>query len=202
MRFLTQQKIVLASGNRGKVAEFQALLRDCNIVPQSELGVVECEETGASFVENAILKARNAALQSGLPALADDSGLVVDVLDGAPGVISARYAGVGATDQDNINKLLRALGGVKDNQRTARFVCVLVYMRHADDPCPIIAQASWEGCIVDTALGENGFGYDSVFWVAEQQCTAAQLSPEIKNTLSHRRQALTMLITLLKNNRI
>jgi XTP/dITP diphosphohydrolase len=196
------QKIVLATGNLGKVQEFQAILQHIAIVPQSELGVQECEETGASFVENAIIKARNAALQCGLPALADDSGLVVDALGGAPGVFSARYAGVAASDQDNINKLLQALQGVADSGRSARFICVLVYLRHANDPCPIIAQGSWEGRIVDQAAGENGFGYDPVFWVAGQHCTSAQLPPAVKNALSHRGQALNRLMALIKTSGI
>jgi XTP/dITP diphosphohydrolase len=202
MIFPGQQNIVLATGNLGKVKEIQAILQHTAIVPQSELGVQECEETGASFVENAIIKARNAALQCGLPAIADDSGLVVDALGGAPGVISARYAGVAASDQDNISKLLQALQGVAGLERSARFICVLVYLRHANDPCPIIAQGSWEGRIVDQAAGENGFGYDSIFWVAEQQCTSAQLPPTVKNMLSHRGKALNSLMALIKTSGI
>lgn len=202
MIFSVPQNIVLASGNLGKVREFQAILQSAHIVPQSEYGVVECEETGATFVENAILKARNAALHCKAAAIADDSGLVVDVLDGTPGVISARYAGMGASDQDNIAKLLQALKGIPDAQRSARFICVLVYLRHADDPCPLIAQGTWEGRIIDHAAGDNGFGYDPIFWLPEQSCTSAQLTPAEKNTLSHRGQALNTLTTLMKNSGI
>ncbi len=188
------RQIVLASSNTGKIREIQALLAGYTIVPQSAFNVVECEETGLTFVENAILKARNAARQSQLPAIADDSGLVVDALDGAPGVFSARYAGIGASDQDNIEKLLRELQDVPDQQRSARFICVMVFMTHADDPCPIIAQGVWEGRILTHAVGENGFGYDPVFWVPEQNCASAELAPAVKNSLSHRGKALKDLI--------
>jgi XTP/dITP diphosphohydrolase len=199
MILATQHPIVLASGNQGKVKEFQAILQHA-IKPQSEFGVTECEESGVTFIENALLKARNAALHCQMPAIADDSGLVVDALGGAPGVISARYAGVGSSDQDNNTKLLLALKDFPIEQRSARFICVLVYLRHADDPCPIIAQGSWEGHIVDHAAGDNGFGYDPIFWVPEQQCTSAQLPPAVKNALSHRGQALNMLMRLLKTS--
>lgn len=182
--------IVLASGNAGKIREIQAILQNDRILPQSQFNVVEPEETGSTFVENAIIKARNAARHCNLPAIADDSGLVVDALHGAPGVISARYAGVGASDQANLDKVLRELEGVADQQRTARFICVLVYLRHADDPTPIIAQGVWEGRILQRAIGENGFGYDPIFWVEQHQCSSAQLAPEQKNALSHRGQAL------------
>jgi len=198
MSFSTLQKIVLASGNPGKIREIQAILAEHPIVPQSEFNVVDVEETGATFVENAILKARNAALHCQLPAIADDSGLVVDALNGAPGVISARYAGVGASDRDNVDKLLRELDGVPDELRTARFICVMVFMEHAYDPCPVIAQGVWEGRILDHAVGENGFGYDPVFWVPEQQCASAQLPAVVKNSLSHRGKALKILTTLIK----
>ncbi|WP_394753178.1 RdgB/HAM1 family non-canonical purine NTP pyrophosphatase [Crenothrix sp.] len=200
MILATQHTIVLASGNQGKVKEFQAILQDNTIRPQSEFGVTECEESGVTFIENALLKARNAALHCQMPAIADDSGLVVDALGGAPGVISARYAGVGASDQDNNTKLLLALKDFPIEQRSARFICVLVYLRHANDPCPIIAQGSWEGHIVDHAAGDNGFGYDPIFWVPEQQYTSAQLPPAVKNALSHRGQALNMLMRLLKTS--
>lgn len=196
--FSNTQKIVLASGNPGKIKEIQALLAGHPIVPQSTFNVVECEETGTTFVENAILKARNAALHCKLPAIADDSGLVVDVLDGAPGVISARYAGIGATDQDNLQKLLQELEGVPEHQRSARFICVMVFMEHALDPCPILAQGVWEGRIMTHAQGSNGFGYDPVFWVPGQHCASAELSPDLKNALSHRSQALKQLIDLMK----
>lgn len=186
-------EIVLASGNLGKIREIQAILQNDKILPQSQFNVVEPDETGSTFVENAIIKARNAALHCQRPAIADDSGLVVDALNGAPGVISARYAGVGASDQANLEKLLVELQGVPFAQRAARFICVMVYLRHANDPTPIIAQGVWEGLILDHAVGENGFGYDPVFWVAEHQCSSAQLAPEQKNALSHRGQALRLL---------
>ena len=198
MTFSTLQKIVLASGNPGKIREIQAILAEHPIVPQSAFNVADAEETGATFVENAILKARNAALHCQLPAIADDSGLVVDALNGAPGVISARYAGVGAGDRGNLDKLLRELEGVPDELRTARFICVMVFMEHAYDPCPVIAQGVWEGRILDHAAGENGFGYDPVFWVPEQLCTSAQLPEAVKNSLSHRGQALKSLTALIK----
>jgi XTP/dITP diphosphohydrolase len=198
MTFSTLQKIVLASGNPGKIREIQAILADHPIVPQSAFNVVDVEETGSTFMENAILKARNAALHCQLPAIADDSGLVVDALNGAPGVISARYARVGASDQDNMDKLLRELKGIPAELRTARFICVMVFMEHAHDPCPVIAQGVWEGRILDHAVGENGFGYDPVFWVPERNCASAELPPDVKNSLSHRGQALKALTTLIK----
>ncbi len=185
--------IVLASGNPGKIREIQAILQNDNILPQSQFNVVEPEETGATFIENAIIKARNAALHCNLPAIADDSGLAVDALGGAPGVISARYAGVGATDQANLDKLLADMLEVPDAERSARFICVMVYLRHAYDPTPIVAQGVWEGRILREAVGENGFGYDPVFWVEQYQCSSAQLAPELKNALSHRAQALRAL---------
>jgi len=190
--------IVLASGNPGKIREIQAILKGNPIVPQSAFNVIDAEETGTTFVENAILKARNATLHCKLPAIADDSGLVVDALNGAPGVLSARYAGTGASDQDNLNKLLRELEGVPDELRTARFICVMVFMEHANDPCPVIAQGVWEGRILDHAVGKNGFGYDPVFWVPEQNCASAELPAAVKNALSHRGQALRHLTTLIK----
>lgn len=186
-------RIVLASGNAGKIREIQAILQDIEIVPQSKFDIAEPDETGTTFVENAIIKARNAAHHSGLPAIADDSGLVVDALHGAPGVISARYAGAGAGDQANLDKVLDELRGVPDDQRSARFICVMVYMRHADDPTPVIAQGVWEGRILHQAIGSNGFGYDPVFWVEQYQCSSAQLAPDVKNALSHRGQALRLL---------
>ncbi|WAR45311.1 RdgB/HAM1 family non-canonical purine NTP pyrophosphatase [Methylomonas rapida] len=185
--------IVLASGNPGKIREIQAILQNDNILPQSHFNVVEPEETGLTFVENAIIKARNAALHCQLPAIADDSGLVVDALNGAPGVISARYAGVGASDQANLDKLLHDMQGIPSERRTARFICVMVYLRHAADPTPLIAQGAWEGVILPQAIGENGFGYDPVFWLEDHQCSSAQLAPETKNQLSHRGQALRLL---------
>lgn len=198
MTFSSLQKIVLASGNLGKIREIQAILSGHPIVPQSEFNVIDAEETGTTFVENAIIKARNAALHCGLPAIADDSGLVVDALDGAPGVISARYAGVGANDRANLDKLLRELEGVPESQRTARFICVMVFMEHANDPCPVVAQGVWEGRILTQAVGANGFGYDPVFWVPSHNCSSAELPPEVKNSLSHRGQALKILTEQIK----
>jgi XTP/dITP diphosphohydrolase len=185
--------IVLASSNLGKIREIQAILQNDNILPQSQFNVLEAAETGSTFVENAIIKARNAAAHCGLPAIADDSGLVVDALNGAPGVISARYAGDGASDQANLDKVLWAMQDVPSEQRTARFICVMVYLKHANDPTPVIAQGVWEGRILSQPVGENGFGYDPIFWVDTHQCSSAQLAPDIKNSLSHRGQALQTL---------
>jgi len=194
------EKILLASGNVAKIREIQALLEDKIIVPQSDFNVPEVEETGFTFVENAILKARNACHFSGLSAIADDSGIVVDALGGAPGVISARYAGENASDWDNLEKLLEELVGVPDKDRTARFHCVLIYMRTASDPCPIIAQGVWEGVILHEPIGVNGFGYDPIFFVPEKNCSSALLEPEIKNRLSHRGKALKKLMEKLMND--
>lgn len=198
MTFSANQQIILASGNPGKIKEIQTILKNHPIVAQSEFNVEEAEETGSTFVENAIIKARNAASQCNLPAIADDSGLVVDALKGAPGVISARYAGVGASDQDNLLKLLKDLEGIPAEQRTARFVCVIVLMRHASDPLPIIAQGTWEGRILTESVGENGFGYDPVFWVPTEQKASAELSAAVKNSLSHRGQALQHLTSAIQ----
>lgn len=193
------KRLVLASNNPGKVREIDQMLAgfDMHVLPQSDFNVVEIEETGLSFVENAILKARNAAQQSGLPAIADDSGLEVDALKGAPGIYSARYAGAGASDEQNLQKLLQDLQGVPDAERSARFQCLMVYMRHAHDPTPLICQGTWEGVITFEPRGKSGFGYDPVFYVPEQQCTSAELSPETKNRLSHRGQALRNLVDVL-----
>ncbi len=189
------QRIVLATGNLGKVKELGRMLAelDKEVIPQTEFDVPEIEETGLTFVENAILKARNAAAHTGLPAIADDSGLEVDALNGAPGIYSARFAGANANDADNNAKLLEALTNVADEQRTARFQCLLVYVRHANDPVPLICQGTWEGHILHVPAGENGFGYDPLFYVETQGCTSAQLTPEVKNRLSHRGQALRKL---------
>lgn len=189
------RKVVLATGNAGKAGELSALLQglDMEIVPQSALGVTEAEETGQTFVENAILKARNAAAQTGLPAIADDSGLEVDALGGEPGIHSARYAGPGADDAANLRKLLQALEQVPETGRGARFRCVLVYMRHARDPAPLICEGVWEGRILTGPRGSNGFGYDPVFLVPERGCSSAELPPEEKNRLSHRGKALARL---------
>ncbi|MDO7086664.1 XTP/dITP diphosphatase [Pseudocolwellia sp. AS88] len=188
--------VVLATGNQGKVKELSNLLAQhaIEVVPQSNFNVPEVPETGTTFVENAIIKARHAAKITGLPAIADDSGLEVDALNGAPGVYSARYAGENATDTDNTDKLLNALSNVPTAERTARFHCVLVYMKHAEDPTPIICHGVWEGSITTEKLGEQGFGYDPVFWQDEQQMTSAQLPRDLKNSLSHRGQALALLV--------
>ncbi len=187
--------IVLATGNKGKVKELAELIADQHIEvkPQSEFNVPDVEETGTTFVENAIIKARHATKITGLPAIADDSGLEVDALNGAPGVYSARYAGEGATDQDNNDKLISALNNIPEDYRTARFHCVLVYMKHENDPTPIICHGKWEGSIITSPQGEQGFGYDPLFWQAQLQMTSAQLPREIKNNLSHRGQALKLL---------
>jgi len=194
-------KLVLATGNLGKVKELSDMLSALNIevVPQSEFNVSEVAETGTTFVENAIIKARHAAKITGLPVIADDSGLEVDALNGAPGIYSARFAGVDASDKDNLLKLLSELKDVPEEKRTARFWCVLVLMRHADDPTPLICQGFWEGKITTEASGENGFGYDPVFYVPEKQTTSAQLDKITKNTLSHRGKALKQLLVLLQN---
>ncbi|MDF1584323.1 MAG: RdgB/HAM1 family non-canonical purine NTP pyrophosphatase [Methyloprofundus sp.] len=197
MLFPNSQKIVLASGNKGKIKEIQALLNDYTIVTQQEFNIEEAEETGGTFVENAIIKARNAALHSNLPAIADDSGLVVDALNGAPGIISSRFAGLQANDQENLQKLLKNMKGIPEAQRTARFICVIVLMRHANDPFPIITQANWEGIILTKAQGTNGFGYDPVFWVPTENCSSAELPASRKNQLSHRGQALRELSKFL-----
>ena len=196
------EKIVLASNNAGKVREINQLLADheITVVPQKEFDIPEAEETGLTFVENAILKARNAARHSGLPAIADDSGIEVDALKGAPGIYSARYAGPGCSDADNNQKLLEALKDLPEAQRSARFQCVMVYMRHAEDPTPLICQGAWEGVILAEPAGDNGFGYDPLFYVPSEGCTSAKLPPERKNSLSHRGKALTQLISALAGN--
>jgi len=195
--------IVLASNNAGKVREINQLLAPAGISvqPQGELGIEEADETGLSFVENAIIKARHAAQASGMPAIADDSGLEVDALNGAPGIYSARYAGVDADDRTNCDKLLAALDGVPEAERGARFQCVMVYLRHAADPTPLICQGTWEGRILDAPRGENGFGYDPVFYVPEQGRSAAELDASTKNALSHRGQALQQLVQRLANSK-
>ena len=193
------QRIVLASNNPGKVREFSQLLAGLHssVLPQSAFNVPEVEETGLTFVENAILKARNAAQHAGLPAIADDSGLEVDALNGAPGIYSARYAGKGASDGNNLQKLLADIKDVAESARGARFQCVLVYMRHALDPTPIICQGTWEGSLLQAPRGAQGFGYDPIFYVPTHHCTSAELPPEVKNHLSHRAQALCKLLASL-----
>ena len=193
------QRLVLASSNRGKLAELQPLLSGAGyeLVPQGELGVGDAVEDGRSFVENALIKARHACLATGLPALADDSGIVVDALGGAPGLLSARYAGVHGDAQANNRKLLAALQGVPQAQRTARFVAVLVLLRHAGDPLPLIASGVWEGRILHAPLGTGGFGYDPVFFDPVLGRGAGELEPGLKNRVSHRGKALAQLRHLL-----
>ena len=190
------QRIVLASNNAGKLREFNRLFAEQHIelIPQAEFAIPEVEETGLSFVENAIIKARNAAHYSGRPAIADDSGIAVDALQGAPGIYSARYAGAGASDQQNLDKLLQDMQAVPDAERSARFLCLLVYMRHDRDPTPQIFQGSWEGRLLHQPVGENGFGYDPIFFVPSHNCSSAQLDPSEKNRISHRGQAMQKLL--------
>ena len=188
-------RLVIASNNQGKIAELTELLAPLGMQPvaQGELGVSEAEEPAVTFVENALLKARHAARSTGLPALADDSGLAVDALGGQPGVRSARYAGDQASDRDNIDALLAAMAEVPEGQRGAQFHCVLVYLRHADDPTPIICHGRWPGAILTAPAGDAGFGYDPVFWVPEHDCSAAELSRADKSRISHRGRALRLL---------
>lgn len=195
------QKVVLATGNRGKVREMADLLAafGLDIVAQTELGVESAEETGLTFIENAILKARHAAAVTGLPSIADDSGLAVDALGGAPGIYSARYAGEEASDQQNLLKLLDALENVPDGQRQAHFHCVLVYLRHAEDPTPLVFHGSWQGEITRSAAGEGGFGYDPIFFVPALGKTAAELSKAEKHAVSHRGKAMTLLLEAMRN---
>jgi XTP/dITP diphosphohydrolase len=195
-------KIVLATGNQGKVKELASLLatHQLEIIPQSHFNVPDVAETGTTFVENAIIKARHAAKITGLPAIADDSGLEVDALEGAPGVYSARYASditENPSDDDNTKKLLSALKDVPDDQRSARFHCVLVYMQHENDPTPIICHGVWQGSISRTKQGDQGFGYDPIFWQSDLQLSSAQLPRDVKNKLSHRGQALAELVKKL-----
>ncbi len=196
------QEVVLATGNQGKVRELSELLRpfQWHVRPQSEWRFSEAEETGLTFIENAILKARHAAQHTGLPALADDSGLAVRALGGAPGIYSARYAGTDATDATNVAKLLDALQQVPPGKRQAEFHCVLAFLQHAEDPTPLICHGTWQGEITMQPSGDGGFGYDPVFWVASENCTAAELSKERKQALSHRGQALRQLIQQLEQS--
>jgi len=186
-------KLVIASSNHGKIIEIQAILSDVECISQSDLGINSIEETGLTFVENAILKARHASRLSQQPALADDSGLVVPALEGMPGIYSARFAGNLATDRENSNLLLKKLKDIPDTERKAFFYCVLVSMKNAQDPAPVIVTGRLAGMITHKHLGENGFGYDPVFYLTEYGCTIAQLSSQIKNTISHRAQALYLL---------
>ncbi len=193
--------LVLASANSGKIKELQQMLGGLgfNIVPQTQLNIADIEETGLTFVENSILKARNAAAHSSLPAVADDSGLEVDFLKGAPGIYSARFAGEAATDASNRDKLLELMKDVPADQRTARYQTVIVYMRHSNDPTPIICQGTWEGTIAFDEKGDGGFGYDSIFQVTETNCRAAELDKESKNKLSHRGKAIASLLQRLQS---
>jgi len=192
-------KIVLASNNAGKLKEFQQLLADrqLDVLPQAQFNVPEVEETGLSFVENAIIKARHASKIAGLPAIADDSGLEVDFLEGAPGIYSARFSGADASDTKNNQKLLELMKDAPDEQRSARFQCVLVYLRHPLDPTPLICQGTWEGRILKQPQGSNGFGYDPLFLDPTTGLSSAELSKEQKNTRSHRAKALQCLLTQL-----
>ncbi len=194
------QIVVLASGNAGKLRELDKVLAplDVSLQPQAQFNVPDAEETGLSIVENAIIKARAAAQHTGLPAIADDSGIEVDHLNGAPGIYSARYSGAG--DEANNVLLLQELGEIPEEQRSARFQCVLVYMRHALDPVPLICQGSWEGFILSEPRGENGFGYDPLFYLPDYQCSSAQLAPGIKNRISHRAKASSLLFEALRQH--
>lgn len=193
-------RIVFASNNAGKVGEVAELVRPAGheVIPQSEYLVPEAEETGRTFVENALIKARNACEHTRLPAIGDDSGLEVDALDGEPGIYSARYAGEHGDDAANNSLLLAELAGIPGDERTARFRCVMVYLRHADDPAPLICQGVWDGRVLEEPRGAGGFGYDPVFWVPEEGCSAAELSAATKNRLSHRGQALRALVEALR----
>lgn len=194
------KQVILASGNRGKLREIGAILSGIGmeLLPQSRFNVPVVDETGLTYVENAILKARAAAAVSGLPAIADDSGIEVDVLHGAPGIYSARFAGPGASDELNLRLLLERVAAKGVTGAAARYQCVIVYMRHATDPSPVIAQACWDGMIVPEPRGENGFGYDPIFFVPEHGCTSAELPPELKNRISHRAKALQDLLQKLR----
>ena len=191
---MTPQQFVLASNNAGKLREFSQMLASegIELLPQSAFSVSDADETGLTFVENAILKARHASQATGLPALADDSGLEVDALNGAPGIYSARYSGEGANDDKNIDTLLDALKDTPTEQRTGRYQCVLVYMRHALDPTPLICQASWEGILLSERRGSGGFGYDPIFYIPDLGCSVAELSAETKHQYGHRGKAMRL----------
>jgi len=201
MEKILPEKIVLASNNTGKAREITEILSayQIEVVPQSEFGVPEIPETGLTFVENALLKARNACQHTGLPALADDSGIEIDALKGAPGIYSARFAGENASDEANLQKVLTELKDVPEAQRSARFQCLIVLLQHEKDPTPLICQGTWKGQILKEPQGENGFGYDPVFYVPEHQCSSAQLTAEQKNALSHRGKALKVLAEKIKS---
>lgn len=197
---LSPTTLLVATSNPGKLKEFQAMLDSSRytLIPQDAQHIPPAEETGLTFIENALIKARAACLASGLPSLADDSGLVVPALGGAPGIYSARFAGKNATDQENREKLLTQIQSVPMSQRQAFFYCAIVLVQSPNDPTPVIAQAAWHGVIANEPQGENGFGYDRIFYIPSLNCTAAELSPEEKNKLSHRAQALKHLKTCLK----
>lgn len=196
----TLSKLVIASANAGKIRELQSSLKelDITVIPQEELNIPDIEETGLSFVENSILKARNATALSGLPAIADDSGLEVDFLKGAPGIYSARFSGENATDASNREKLLSLLADVPASERSARYQTVIVFMRHSTDPTPIICQGTWEGRISAEERGSNGFGYDSIFFLPDRNCHAAELDDNTKQQLSHRGKAMSAFLQQLR----
>ncbi len=197
------KKIILASNNKGKIKEFNTMLDGIfEVVSMSDMQVEEAPEIGLTFVENALIKARNASAQSGIPALADDSGIVVDVLNGEPGIYSARYAGNHGDDEANTQKLLDEMQSIPDKKRTGRFWCAIVFVEHANDPTPIIIQRGWEGEILREKAGENGFGYDPIFYVPTHKKTSAELSSEQKNDISHRGKALQALLAELKHKSI
>lgn len=196
------QRWVLASGNAGKLAEIRSLLAalDIELLAQSEFDVPDAHETGIGFVDNALIKVRHAAAHTGLPAIADDSGLAVDALDGAPGVHSARYAGSHGDDAANNAKLVAALGGISESQRGAAFHCCLIATRSAKDPVPVIAHGVWRGRILDAPRGDGGFGYDPLFWVAREKASAGELPAARKNQISHRAQAMQQLVEQLRGH--
>ena len=195
-------KVVLASGNKKKLAEMQQILapHGFELIPQNGFHITQAEETGLTFVENALIKARHAAQCTGLSAIADDSGLEVDALQGAPGIYSARFSGADATDENNNRRLLTELQDVPEDQRTARYQCVIVFLRHANDPTPIITRGTWEGRILSAPRGDGGFGYDPLFFLPDHKKTAAQLIPQEKHRLSHRGKALSRLAEELHRN--
>lgn len=195
-----KNKIVFASGNAGKINELQSMLENLHyqLIPQGTLGIHDIDETGLTFVENALLKARHACLQSGKPAIADDSGLVVQALDGAPGIYSARFAGKHADARKNIEKLLEEMHDIPEENRRAHFHCTLVYLEHAEDPAPLICEGIWHGTILTAPTGTHGFGYDPVFYDENEKCSAAEMPLERKNKISHRGQALRILLEKLK----
>ena len=196
---MKEENIVLATNNLDKVREINQLLHDSTyrIIPQSKFNVVEVEETGSTFIENALIKARNAAKYTNIPVIADDSGIEVVALDGRPGIFSARYAGAGATDEDNLKKLIKDIKQINEKNRHAKFICAMVYITNSDDQKPIIVEGVWEGYVITKPRGTNGFGYDPIFYIPEYKCTSAELDNEEKNKLSHRGQALRKLIEKL-----